>query len=56
MPIKVRDREMYSYSDSHLVLFKEVPDTEKGQADRVFAPYQPIILLDKTTGETTTLP
>lgn len=56
MPIKVRDREMYPYSDSHLVLFKEVPDTEIGQADRVFAPYQPIILLDKTTGETTTLP
>ncbi len=56
MPIKVRDREMYSYSDSHLVLFKEVPDTEIGQADRDFAPYQPIILLDKTTGETTTLP
>lgn len=56
MPIKVRDREMYSYSDSHLVLFKEVPDTEIGQADRDFAPYQPIILLEKTTGKTTTLP
>lgn len=56
MPIKVRDREMYPYSDSHLVFFKEVPDTEIGQADKDFAPYQPIILLDKSTGQTITLP
>ena len=56
MPIKVRDREMYQYSDSHLMLFKEVPDTEIGQADKDFTPYQPVILLNKATGETTTLP
>lgn len=54
--VKIRDREMYPYTDQYLVFFKEVPDTEIGQAKVNFPPYQPIMLLDKDTGETTTLP
>ena len=56
LSFKVRDREMYPYSDQYMVLFKEVPDTEIGEADKEFAPYQPVILLDKTTGEIIALP
>ena len=56
LSFKVRDREMYLYSDQYLVLFKEVPDTEIGERDKDFEPYQPVMLLDKTTSEIIALP
>jgi hypothetical protein len=45
----MRESDMYHFSDTHLIYYKN-PDT------RQFAPYQPVTLLSKKAGSTTTLP
>ena len=58
LPIKdkVRDREMYPFGERYLAFFKEVPNTEIGKQAGDFSPYSPVLLMDKESGEITTLP
>ena len=53
---KMRDREMYSFGEQYLAFFKEIPNTEIGKQAGDFSPYSPVLLMDKESGEITTLP
>lgn len=53
---KVRDREMYPLGERYLAFFKEVPNEEIGKPAGDFAPYAPVLLMDKESGETLSLP
>lgn len=53
---KVRDREMYPFGERYLAFFKEVPNEEIGKLSGDFVPYAPVLLLDKESGDTLSLP